>query len=88
MGTILNLNNFINTKINSLSDDDEGDDDGTPPINCNYYDINEFTKAKFNASKSFSILHINIHSVNKHIEELRIIRNLLNFKFDVIALSV
>ena len=34
------LNNFINTKINSLSDDDEGDYDGTPTINCNYYDIN------------------------------------------------
>ena len=49
MGTILNLNNFINTKMNSLSDVDEGDDDGTPPINCNYYDINEFTNAKFNA---------------------------------------
>ena len=63
------------------------EDDGTPPINCNYYDINEFTKAKFNASKSFSVLHLNIHSVNKHIEELRIILNLLNFKFDVIALS-
>ena len=87
MGTILNLNYFINTKINSLSDDDEGGDDGTPPINCNYYDIDEFTKAEFNASKSFSILHLNIHSVNKHIEELRIILNILNFKFDVIALS-
>ena len=51
MSTILNLNNFINTKMNSLSDDDEEGDDGTQPINCNYYDIDDFTKAKFNASK-------------------------------------
>ena len=57
------------------------------PINCNYYNIDEFTKANFNSSKSFSVLHLNIHSIQKHIEELRIILNLLNFKFYIIALS-
>ena len=56
-------------------------------MNCNYYDIDEFNKAKFNPSKSFSILHLNIHSIKKHIEELRITLDLLNFKFDIIALS-
>ena len=53
----------------------------------NYYNINEFIKANFNSSKSFSILHLNIHSIKKHIEELRIVLILLNFKFDIIALS-
>ena len=79
------LNDFINQKLSTPSDEDV--DDGIPPINCNYYDIDEFIKAKFNSSKSFSILHLNINSINKHIEELRITLNLLNFKFDIIALS-
>ena len=87
MNTILELNNFINKKFNSLSDDKEDEEDDISPINCNYYDIDEFNKAKFNPSKSFSILHLNIHSIQKHIEELRITLNLLNFKFDIIALS-
>ena len=87
MNTILELNNFINQKFNSLSDDKEDEEDDISPINCNYYDIDEFNKAKFNPSKSFSILHLNIHSIQKHIEELRITLNLLNFKFDIIALS-
>ena len=79
MDTVFELNNFINKTVNSLSDDDEDDTDDTPPINCNYYDIDEFSKAKFDSSKSFSILHLNIHSINKHIEELRICLNILNF---------
>ena len=87
MNTILELNNFINQKLNSLSDNKENEEDDTSPINCIYYNIDEFTKANFNPSKSFSILHLNIHSVKRHIEELKIIINLLNFKFDVIALS-
>ena len=41
------------------------------PINCNYYNIGEFKKAKFDSSKSFSIFHLNIHSIQKHIEELK-----------------
>ena len=41
-------------------------------INCNYYNIDEFTEANFNPSKSFSILHLNIHSIKKHIKELKI----------------
>ena len=48
MDTILNLNNFINTKISYISNDSEEDDDGTPPIDFNYYDIDYFSKAKFN----------------------------------------
>ena len=87
MDTVFELNNFINKKVNSLSDDNQDDTDDSPPINCNYYDIDEFSKAKFDSSKSFSILHLNIHSINKHIEELRICLNILNFKFDIIALS-
>ena len=56
-------------------------------IDCKYYNMNEFSDAKFNDSKSFSILHLNIHSIQFHIEDLRVILHMLNFKFDVIAIS-
>ena len=40
-----------------------------------------------NQAKDFSILHLNIHSIQKHIEELLIILSALNFEFDIIAIS-
>ena len=71
--SIFELNNFINQKFSPLSYDKDNGEEDTHPINCNYYNINEFNKANFNSSKSFSILHLNIHSIKKHIEELRIV---------------
>ena len=41
----------------------------------------------FNSDKSFSVLHMNIHSVQLHIEEFRIILKILDFQFDFICLS-
>ena len=78
------LNGIINQ--DNLTHDDS-DEDNQPPIDCNYYNINEFTEAKFNAPKSFSILHLNIHSIQFHIDDLRVILQMLNFKFDIIAIS-
>lgn len=82
----------INNAINRLSfelnnDDEEGDDDDDTTINCKYYNIDEFDSEKFHPDKTFSILHLNIHSVELHIEDLRIILSMLNFKFDFICLS-
>ena len=62
MDTILELNNFINQKFNSLSHDNDNEEDDT--MNCNYYDIDEFNKAKFNPSKSCKI--IQFHTSPKH----------------------
>ena len=45
----------------------------------------EFQKAKFKTSTSFSIFHLNIYSVQLDIEELRILLEILNF--DIIAIS-
>ena len=56
-------NNFSNV---FLSPDEESDDNIS--INCNYYSPEEFCKSKFEPSRSFSIYHINIHSIEKHIE--------------------
>ena len=49
--------------------------------------MDEFTSAKFNSSKTFSIIHLNIHSIEKQIDEFRIILDILEFKIDIICLS-
>ena len=66
---------------------DLGDDDDTSTINCNYFDVDEFSEAKFNSNQSFSIFHINIHSIQLHFEELKLMLELLNFKFDILAIT-
>ena len=82
------LNNAINNHTFELNEDCmDGDDENMYPINCNYYSIDEFESKKFNSDKTFSILHHNIHSIELHIEQLRIILEMLNFKFDFICLS-
>lgn len=81
------LNSAIN---NNAFDFDAGEgEDGTsiPTVNCKYYSVNEFVTSKFNPSKNFSILHYNIHSIQLHIEELRVALQLLNFNFDIICIS-
>ena len=82
----------INTAINNNAFDiDTGDseesDEVFPTINCTYYSIDDFTSANFNSSRTFSVLHYNIHSVESHIEEFRIALEMMNFTFDVICLT-
>ena len=57
------------------------------PVNCKYYDIEKFKKAKFSEVKHHSILHLNIHSLEMHIEELRTSLLLLDHQFDFICIS-
>ena len=78
-----NLNKKLKRTTSDLSEDDE---DSTL-TNCNYYKINEFIEAKFDSSKSFSIFHINIHSIQLHFEELKLLIQLMDFKFDILAIS-
>ena len=64
------LNEYLNKLYTSpLGNDDE--DDTTSPLNCNYNSPEEFYQAKFNSSKSFSVFHYNIHSINRHIDSLQ-----------------
>ena len=78
------LNKLVSDYNNEISDDDE---DAVPYIDCKYLSIEGFKKMKFNSTREFSILHLNIHSVEAHIEELRIVLQLIDFKFDFICLS-
>ena len=87
-----NIFNKLNTAINNNAfdldtDHDAYDGDHIPTINCQYYDVEEFSDCNFNPSKNFSILHYNIHSIQLHIEEFRVALQMLNFPFDIICIS-
>ena len=76
------INNMLNRTSGEITPDDE-----SPSINCNYYSVDEFSKANFDSSKCFSIFHLNIHSIQLHFEELKLLLQLIDFKFDIIAIS-
>ena len=80
--------NDLNNHLSKFSSDD--DEDNISPINCKYYEPFEFDKANFNSKKSFSIFHLNIHSIQKHIDTLRALITTLEtdkFQFDIIAIT-
>ena len=80
----------INTTFDlNVNDDEDNDNDNEieTTLNCKYYTIEDFENAKFNSEKTFSIFHLNIHSVERHISELRIILQMLNFHLDFICLT-
>ena len=54
---------------------------------CNYYDVDKFTKTKFKPESNFSLLHLNIASLQFHVDDLKILLQLLDFPFDIIAIS-
>ena len=81
---IAKLNSYIS---NSNACDDNEDENSLSPIDCKYYSIDNFTEAGFKATHVESIFHINIHSIEKHIEELRTYLMLIDFQFDVLAIS-
>ena len=77
----------INHALSSREHDQEDDDDIDTYIDCKYYGIEDFQKLKLKPEKSFSIFHLNIHSVQAHISDLRILLGMLDFDFDFICLS-
>ena len=81
----------LNTNLdNNDNDPHDNEESNHSPINCNYYNFNEFSNAKFDSSKSFSILHLNIHSIQRHIESFRPFIQALEsdkFEFDILAIS-
>ena len=60
------LSNKLNNAINSNTSEEDNEDNKDFTIDYNYYSLDEFTSAKFNSSKTFSIVHLNIHSIEKH----------------------
>ncbi len=55
-------------------------------INSKYYAISDFVSAKFSNNK-FSVFHLNIASLQKHIDELRTLLSCIQHSFDIICIS-
>jgi hypothetical protein len=71
-----------------LSDNTIESDELIPSlVNSNYYDIKKFNSLKPDRKSAFGLLHLNIASLNKHIDDLRTTLNRLKFNFDVIGIS-
>ena len=85
----IEVNKTIYNSIHNITADIDNDDeeDFEVNMNCKYYGTEDFLKGKFKENKTFSILHLNIHSIEYHIEDLRILLHMLNFKFDFICIS-
>ena len=85
----IEVNKSMYNSIHNISNDldDDEDDDVEINMNCKYYGTDDFIKAKFKEEKTFSVIHLNIHSIERHIEEFRIILQMLDFKFDIICIS-
>ena len=82
--------NKLNQEINEYKTrviNEENESDYNQPVTCNYYSIKEFTECKFNTRKIFSIMHLNIHSIQLHIDELKYFLNMLEHTFDIVTIS-
>ena len=72
------ISNEIKSHQFDISDVDESDD-FAEMTSCKYYSADEFKKEKFSNSNSFSVLHLNIHSMERHIDEFQLLFDLLKF---------
>ena len=56
-------------------------------VDSKYYDIEEINDLQFNSSTSLGICHINIASLEAHIDDLRLFLSRIDHKFEVIGLT-
>ena len=75
----------IDNQLNS--DNDENDEIFSSVVNSQYYDIKKFNALKPDKQSSFSLMHVNIASLNAHIDDLRTVLSRLKHSFDVIGIS-
>ena len=77
---------FTSQALGSFATEDD-DDESSNPINCKYFNIDDFCSSNFVSENSLSVFHMNISSLNAHFDELTAIMSLLNFNFDLIGLT-
>ena len=61
--------------------------DNTQQEITRYYSVDEFCNKRYEDSQYFSIFHLNIHSIEKHVEAINILINQLQFKFDFLCFT-
>ena len=68
-----------------FTDFSDKNDDEAMPINCKYYDAS--STIPFSNRANFSMFHLNLASLSRHKDELEAALSLLNFTFDIIAIT-
>ena len=76
------IQNLINANT-----DDENDELFSTQVNSKYYDIKQLNSLKVDVPSSFGFLHVNIASLNAHIDDLKTVLARMKFNFDVIGIS-
>ena len=76
----------IQNVINSDTDDNS-DELFSTQVNSKYYDIKQLNSLKVDVPSSFGLLHVNIASLNAHIDDLKTVLARMKFNFDVIGVS-
>ena len=86
------LNKFVKQCKNiesqfNISDNENEDEFFNSMVNSKYYTINELNKLKSDKTSSFRLAHVNIASLDAHIDDLRTVLSRLKFSFDIIGIS-
>ena len=77
--------NLIDNQLKN--NDDENDEMISSLVNSKYHDIKEFNSIRYDKSSSFSLMHVNLASLNAHIDDLRSVLCRLKTEFDIIGIS-
>ena len=79
---------FDNVLLNNTNDLDENILNSLSQIDSVFYSVEEAATSlkKFN-DKTFSVLHLNVRSLNKNFESLKELLTTINFEFKVICLT-
>ena len=72
-------------KLNSLESTDNMNET-MGGVNCKYYESNEFSALKKDNNK-LSLLHLNIASLSKHIDEFKVLLGQLQHDFSIIGIT-
>ena len=67
--------------------EDENDEIFSSLVNSQYYNIKKFNSIKYDKASSLSLMHVNIASLNAHIDDLKTVLSRLKTSFDIIGIS-
>ena len=87
-----NYDDFVSSNLNTNSEELDYNFDAYDPVqnpSCTYLTENQFKNMSFNnVDETFSLLHLNIRSINKHFDDLQqLLANPLNNSFSLIGLT-
>ena len=69
------FNNFFTSQ--ALDSFENGEDSPSNPINCKYFNIDDFCLSGFDSNTSLSVFHMNVSSLYAHFDELNSLLTLL-----------